>query len=71
MTLKEYLKTHNLKADEFAKSAGFSSGGVLKWLSGERFPRSVALKKIYEVTNGAVTPNDFWSQQIRGDKDQG
>ena len=69
MTLKDYMKEHNLKPDEFASLAGFSVGGVLKWMSGERFPRPGALKKIFEVTDGTVTPNDFWSQQIRGDKD--
>lgn len=69
MTLKEYLKSNHLTPDEFAKIIGLSRGGVLKWMTGERFPRPVVLQKIYEVTNGEVTPNDFWAQQVRSGKD--
>tara|TARA_Y100000385_G_C12947493_1_gene573987 strand:+ start:822 stop:1022 length:201 start_codon:yes stop_codon:yes gene_type:complete len=64
MTLKLYLKMKGIKPDDFAESVGFSKGGVLKWISGERYPRHEAISKIMEVTNGAVTANDF-QEQIR------
>jgi transcriptional regulator with XRE-family HTH domain len=64
MTLKSYLKMKGIKPDDFAESVGFSKGGVLKWISGERYPRHEAISKIMEVTNGAVTANDF-QEQIR------
>jgi len=53
-----------IKPDDFAESVGFSKGGVLKWISGERYPRHEAISKIMEATNGAVTANDF-QEQIR------
>ena len=53
-----------IKPDDFAYAVGFSKGGVLKWISGERYPRHEAISKIMEVTNGAVTANDF-QEQIR------
>lgn len=64
MTLKSYLKMKGIKPDDFADTVGFSKGGVLKWISGERYPRHEAISKIMEVTNGAVTANDF-QEQIR------
>lgn len=65
MTLKEYLKQNNIKPDEFADLAGVSRGGVLKWISGERYPRFHSMVKIGKATNGAVLPNDFQAQQIQ------
>jgi len=53
-----------MKPDDFADAIGFSRGGVLKWISGERYPRHKAIRKIMEVTDGAVTANDF-QEQIR------
>jgi len=64
MTLKSYLKMKGIKPDDFADTVGFSKGGVLKWISGERYPRHEAISKIMKVTNGAVTANDF-QEQIR------
>jgi transcriptional regulator with XRE-family HTH domain len=64
MDLKEYLKTENLSVQEFAALTGVSTGAVLKWVRGDRFPRRDALKKISDVTNGLVTANDFTTQKI-------
>ena len=65
MTLKEYLRQSGISPDEFADTIGFSKGGVLKWISGERYPRHEAINKIMEHTDGAVTANDF-HEQISG-----
>jgi len=59
MTLRAYLKLKRLTPDEFAASVCVSRGAVLKWMSGERFPRKDALTKIYDVTKGKVRANDF------------
>ena len=59
MRLKEFIKQNNLTIDAFASMGGFSRGAVLKWVSGDRFPRPLTLKKIKAITQGAVTPNDF------------
>ena len=65
MTLKSYLKMKGLTPDQFAQAIGFSKGGVLKWVNGERYPRHEAIQKIMEHTNGAVTANDFHEQISR------
>jgi len=59
MTLNEWLANNNTSPESFAASLRVSRGAVLKWLSGERFPRKGALAKILRVTNGQVTANDF------------
>ena len=67
MDLKSYLKEKGISPVEFAARIGFSKGGVLKWVNGERYPRHEAIDKIMEQTNGCVTANDF-QKQISGDK---
>ena len=59
MTLREYLLKKKMKPGDFADTIGASRGGVLKWISGERFPRPAMLRKIKANTNGKVTANDF------------
>ena len=59
MTLNEWLSQNELRPEVFADSIRVSRGAVLKWMSGERFPRRGALAKIVRVTNGQVTANDF------------
>lgn len=67
MLLKDYLKSQNITAKEFADKIGCSHGGLLKWVSGDRFPRPIHIYKIERETDGAVTANDF-QQQIRSCK---
>jgi DNA-binding transcriptional regulator YiaG len=59
MTLNEWLSKNKVRPEIFADSIRVSRGAVLKWMSGERFPRKGALAKISRVTNGQVTANDF------------
>jgi|9_EtaG_2_1085328.scaffolds.fasta_scaffold00121_46 DNA-binding transcriptional regulator YdaS (Cro superfamily) len=67
MLLKDYLLKQNIKAKDFANQIGCSYGGVMKWLSGDRFPRPLHIHHIERETNGAVTANDF-QKQISSDK---
>jgi transcriptional regulator with XRE-family HTH domain len=65
MTLKQYLKKHGIRPEDFAAKIGYSRGAMLKWVSGERFPRPEAISRIADETNGKVTANDFASQQVQ------
>lgn len=63
MTLEDYLKSENLSAAEFGRRIGVNSRmTVIRYLTGERIPRPKVMSRIHEVTGGAVTPNDFFSQ---------
>lgn len=61
MLLRTYLAQNDLSPAAFGVLVGASEHGVRKWISGERTPRPDAQRKIIEITNGAVTPNDFLS----------
>jgi len=65
MTIAEYLKTYGMDEQQFADQSGglFSAEAVRKWRFGVRHPRPEALRKIAEITEGQVTPNDFLSIQ--------
>ena len=60
MTLSAYLKNRGLTHEKFAAMVGASAFGVRKWARGERTPRPDAMRKIQEVTDGEVTPADFF-----------
>ena len=62
MILKQWLEINDLTVEEFADKGEFSRGAVSKWISGERFPRIPALKRIEEMTDGFVTVQDFFEQ---------
>ena len=61
MTLKEYMKQNSLTPAAMAELLDSSEGAVRKWCSGERTPRPDQMRKIADVTGGAVTPNDFFA----------
>lgn len=68
MLLREYLKENEISVDEFAAAIDCSRGAVLKWQSGERYPRVPQLLAISKETNGEVTANDFTAQQVQQQK---
>ena len=60
MKLSAYFEMTNTSPAKFAADLGdVSVSGVVKWLRGDRTPRPDDLRRIYELTNGAVQPNDF------------
>jgi hypothetical protein len=60
MQLAEYIKASGLEDESFAALVGSCSPhAVKKWRYQERIPRPDQMRRIAEVTAGAVTPNDF------------
>lgn len=60
MTLNEYIKLHEMTGLAFANLVGAQKGLVSKWRRGNVRPSRHYYQKIYEVTGGRVTPNDFF-----------
>ena len=65
MQLSEWLRHQNMTQMQFIDLArendvGFSYFAVAKWCNGQRIPRRTEMISIFELTNGAVTPNDFY-----------
>jgi len=69
MKLLDYLKLTNISDEAFAAkfNGEISVSGVRKWKYGERTPRLPELVRIEELTDGAVTPNDFLPLPFRGE----
>jgi transcriptional regulator with XRE-family HTH domain len=60
MTLKEWIKKSGTTAAEVAKKVGVESWTINRYTAGKRLPEPVLLVKLYKLTRGAVTPNDFY-----------
>ncbi|HPT28703.1 MAG TPA: YdaS family helix-turn-helix protein [Bryobacteraceae bacterium] len=59
MTLAEFIKSTSLTDGQLAKQLGCSTSALRKWRYGQRIPRPEQKRRIAEVTEGKVTPNDF------------
>ena len=59
MRLAEWLKKQKMSVLDFAKKAEVSSMTVYRWQE-DTIPDREKMKKIVELTNGAVTANDFY-----------
>lgn len=60
MKIQAYMTANKISPKQMADLiGGVTESGVRKWVYGERFPRVDQLKRIAEITSGAVMPNDF------------
>lgn len=60
MKLGAYLETVGITAADFGRMIGASRSAVTRWVNGERSPDSKSMAAIVRVTQGRVTPNDFF-----------
>jgi transcriptional regulator with XRE-family HTH domain len=60
MKLSEYLAAHDLTDPAFAALVGCDRTTVLRWRSAKVMPEREQMRRIAEVTEGAVTANDFY-----------
>ncbi len=65
MQLDTYLQEQKISKSDFADLIGVSQAAVSRYTSGneskKRLPEPSVMRKIFEVTSGAVQPNDFYS----------
>ena len=59
MKLKDYLKVNKITNKTFANILKVSPVSLSRYLSGDRLPEKETLIKIYNQTEGFVSPNDF------------
>lgn len=60
MNLKEYRSSSRLTQKQLAKMIGVTELSVIKYEEGRTIPSKDVMLRIYEVTSGTVTPNDFY-----------
>lgn len=69
MKLIEFLALKAVKQNEFAAHIGEKTSRVNKYCLGQRIPRPDVMRKIFDATNGAVTPNDFFDLPVNAASD--
>ncbi len=60
MKLKEYRNEHNITQPQMAEKIGVSLIMITRYENKKRTPSAKIIKKIYDVTCGKVTPNDWF-----------
>jgi hypothetical protein len=67
MHLREYLEGpdgRKLPASTFAQRMGVTTATVLRWANGNLIPSPAAMRKMFDVTNGQVRPDDMVLTQV-------
>lgn len=59
MNLSDYLQKNDISMGQFAYEVGVEPQAVGLWKAGLRTPRSKHQKKIFQITEGQVSPNDW------------
>lgn len=61
MTLREYMRNQRLTDAALAEKIGCSRSAVCYWRNGWRIPRGYWMQRLHEVSDGKVSPADFYS----------
>lgn len=59
MTLQTWLRRNGLTMRDCAERLGVSYATVARWCAGDVYPLRASLRAIRDLTDGAVTPDDF------------
>jgi transcriptional regulator with XRE-family HTH domain len=67
MKLADWMKQEGLTQTEAGRRLGIRQGHVSDLVNGRFWPSRALAAKIWRVTNGAVTPTDFLTDEERGE----
>ncbi len=60
MKLKEYIRDNCLTIESMSEACDINYTTFVKWAYEKRIPSKNYMRKIYKVTKGKVSPNDFY-----------
>jgi hypothetical protein len=60
MTLKEYLEKRKIGVTKFSRIMKMPQSTCSSWANHEKIPGRESMQKIFTLTGGLVTPNDFY-----------
>jgi hypothetical protein len=64
MKLNEWLTLSGMPAGAFAAKVKVSATSLGRYRRGERVPKTQVMRRIIELTGGAVTPDDFYRELL-------
>jgi len=67
MKFADWIGQQQLSKSEVGRRLGISQGHVSDLCAGRFWPSRAVAAKIWQLTGGAVTPNDFLSDEERGE----
>lgn len=65
MKLKEYLTLKRQSIEDFSRELGLSYAAVRLYVNASRVPTPKVMRRIVDITNGAVQPNDFFADEVK------
>ena len=65
MKLKEYLIITKQSIEDFSHKLGLSYAAVRLYVNAGRVPTPKVMRRIVDITNGAVQPNDFFADEVK------
>lgn len=65
MRLEVWMKWNNKSSSEVAKLFNVTQAHIHKYLYERSIPKDKIMLRIFEVTQGAVSPNDFYGCDFR------
>lgn len=57
--IKKYIFDKDMTQEQFAKLCGISIHAISDIITGKTQPTAATMQKIYDATNGKITPNDL------------
>ena len=66
MTLKDYLDAGPKGPTQLAKETGLSTVSIWRIAKGHQMPPMDTMKRIFDATEGKVSPNDFMNAPEQG-----
>ncbi len=65
MKLQEWMTANGYSLHDMAAAVEVSPRSVANWLDGSNVPNSTAMRRIIELTGGAVRPDAFFELPVR------
>ncbi|GGJ14033.1 helix-turn-helix domain-containing protein [Neoroseomonas lacus] len=64
MKLRDFMLARELSEAQLGRLLGIGQATVNRYVRGERIPRPEVMRRIVEVTKGAVGPADFYDLPV-------
>ena len=61
--LDKWIIDNSFTRQKFAKKINISTATLSRYLSGDRIPKQKIMEKIFKITKGSISPDNFYSHK--------